>query len=995
MITKQLARAGRSPLRGLALVLFLSALPAAGNAGEFKVIYKTIETADLRLAYYDSSHYYILPHLARCFENSFAFHKKLFRYEPSGKVTISFQDFDDYGYAGTTTIPFNYITLGIEPFEYVYDTCPTNERMNWVTNHELVHVVASDQATRGDRFYRSLFLGKVPPTDEDPVSIFYSFLTNPRRYAPRWYHEGIAVFLETWMAGGIGRVLTGWDEMVFRTMVRDGSYFYEPVGLQSEGTAIDFQIGQVAYLYGTRFDSYLACRYGPEKLIDWVRREDGSCRYYASQFKKVYGVSLDEEWGRWIDFEREWQRANLDSIRSYPVTRARPLCGQPLGSVSRGFFDPARRTFYAAVNYPGEFSYIAALDVDRGTLRKLCEISTPALYYVCSLAYDDSSRTLFFTTDNSRTFRDLNAYHLDTGKTEILFKNCRTGDLALNRADRSLWGVQHHNGFSSLVRFEPPYANGYEVLRLAYGKDIFDIDISPDGTYLSGTLAEINGDQRLIRMETAKLLAWDSSYEVLWEFENNPAQNFTFSPDGRHIFGTSYETGVSNVFRFDCETKRMECLSNVETGLFRPLAISDDSLIAMSYTGKGFVPVMISNEAVEDVAPVRYLGQEVVERHPIVEDWKLGSPLSVNLDSIAAGPARFSALRSTRFASLIPIAEGYKTSAAFGLRADFMDPLWHNGFDLSASYSPAEAIPDDERFHAKFKYQNWRWKISGAYNRADFYDFFGPTRSSRKGYALGVQFKGYPISEGPKSLQYTIGVSGFWNLERMPLYQNVPTTFDRFYTQSASLNYRRLRGTIGSVEAEKGALWSLNVDNTYVRTVNYPSAHATLDLGALLPIDHSSVWLRTAAGYSFGKREEPFANFYFGGFGNNWIDHAASVNRYREHYSFPGVELNAIGGTNFGKALLEWTLPPVRFKRIGVPSLYANWMRLALFASGIVTDMESDEYRRTIANAGAQVNMKVVMFSSLESTFSVGYAQAFESGAETTDELMISLKILR
>jgi hypothetical protein len=70
-------------------------------------------------------------------------------------------------------------------------------------------------------------------------------------------------------------------------------------------------------------------------------------------------------------------------------------------------------------------------------------------------------------------------------------------------------------------------------------------------------------------------------------------------------------------------------------------------------------------------------------------------------------------------------------------------------------------------------------------------------------------------------------------------------------------------------------------------------------------------------------------------------------------------------------------------------------MRLALFASGIATDMESGEHRRTIGNGGAQVNAKIVLFSSLESTFSVGYARAFERGAETTDELMVSLKILR
>jgi hypothetical protein len=153
----------------LAAILFL-ACPA--GAAELNVRYRTIQTKYLRLAYYDPNHEYVVRHLARCYENSMAFHRRIFRYEPSGPVTIHFQDFDDYGYAGTTTIPFNYITLGIEPFEYIYDTCPTNERMNWVTSHELVHVVASDQATRGDRFYRSLFMGKVSPSDEDPVSVF-------------------------------------------------------------------------------------------------------------------------------------------------------------------------------------------------------------------------------------------------------------------------------------------------------------------------------------------------------------------------------------------------------------------------------------------------------------------------------------------------------------------------------------------------------------------------------------------------------------------------------------------------------------------------------------------------------------------------------------------------------------------------------------------------------------------------------------------------------
>ncbi len=131
-------------------------------------------------------------------------------------------------------------------------------------NHELVHVATMDQAARRDRFFRRLFGGKVTPVHEQPESILYFFLTTPRVAAPRWYHEGIAVFVDTWMAGGLGRAQSGYDEMVFRSMVRDGTPFYDPLGLVSEGTKIDFQVEVNSYLYGTRFMTWLARRYSPE-----------------------------------------------------------------------------------------------------------------------------------------------------------------------------------------------------------------------------------------------------------------------------------------------------------------------------------------------------------------------------------------------------------------------------------------------------------------------------------------------------------------------------------------------------------------------------------------------------------------------------------------------------------------------------------------------------------------------------------------------------------
>ena len=191
----------------------------------------TVRTGSVRLVYYSPSHAYIVPHLIRSFENAMKFHGPLFRYTPSEEVLVFLQDFDDYGYAGATSVPRNYMILGIEPYEYTYETSPTNERINWVIGHELMHIVASDPVAGSDRFFRSMFLGKVLPTDEDPPSMYYSYLSSPRKYAPRWYHEGIAVFMETWMSGGIGRAQNGYDEMVFRSMVRDSAFFFDFVGL--------------------------------------------------------------------------------------------------------------------------------------------------------------------------------------------------------------------------------------------------------------------------------------------------------------------------------------------------------------------------------------------------------------------------------------------------------------------------------------------------------------------------------------------------------------------------------------------------------------------------------------------------------------------------------------------------------------------------------------------------------------------------------------------
>jgi hypothetical protein len=224
----------------------------------------SVEVGKMLLVYVDGSESFLVPHAGRTFLNSLAAQKRLFDYEPETGISVLLLDLQDAGNASATSVPRNALTVQIAPLSYAFETIPSNERMNAIMNHELVHVVTMDQAAGADRFFRRLFGGTVMPVAEQPESVLYFYLTTPRVAAPRWFHEGSAVFVDTWMAGGIGRAQGGFDEMVFRAMVRDDAPFYDPLALVSEGTKIDFQLQINSYLYGTRF-------------LTWARRGTSAC----------------------------------------------------------------------------------------------------------------------------------------------------------------------------------------------------------------------------------------------------------------------------------------------------------------------------------------------------------------------------------------------------------------------------------------------------------------------------------------------------------------------------------------------------------------------------------------------------------------------------------------------------------------------------------------------------------------------------------------------
>jgi len=409
-----------------------------------------VETEDLRIVYY---HYedFLAPHVTRSFLSALAAQRRLFGYEPDGRVNVFLRDFVDRGNASAVVTPRNRISFDIAASYDPYESVNSGDWFWTTALHETTHLADNDRASPADARFRHFFHGKVDADAAHPETLLYFYLTVPRRTAPRWYQEGSAVFMETWLNGGVGRAQGGYDEMVFRAMVQDGAKFYDPLGLVSKGTEIDFQTGSNAYLYGTRFADYLALTYGPQRLLSWWRRDADSRRYYADDFKRVFGLPLDTAWRQWISFEHRFQEQNLKSVHEHPVTEFHDLTRRNLGAISRTYLSADGTTLFAAVQYPGQVAHIVSINRHTGDVRQLREVKDPRSRTVTALAFDAQSGTLFYTTNNNN-YRNLMTLDPRTGKARMLLKEARIGDLVYNQADRSLWGLRLDNGLVQLVR---------------------------------------------------------------------------------------------------------------------------------------------------------------------------------------------------------------------------------------------------------------------------------------------------------------------------------------------------------------------------------------------------------------------------------------------------------------------------------------------------------------------------------------------------------------
>ena len=963
---------------------------------------KFIETDHLRVLYYDPAERYLLPSATQSLLASLQKERELFGYVPNGKVNVLLEDFSDMSRASTLSAPRNRIFWDVAPQSDSYEYTSPGNLFAWLSAHETASLALLDHPSPADARYRGWFHGKVDVDSTHPETLWYHYLTTPRNVTPRWYPQGSAVFAETWMMGGLGRAQGGYDEMVFRAMVRDEAHFYDPLGLVTKGTEVNFQTGADAYLYGTRFINYLALTYDPAHLLDWWSRESSSRADYAEDFTRVFGVSIAAAWQDWILFEHTFQTDNLQAVRQHPLTPIQDVTPRGLGMMSRTHVSPDGSTLYAAIQAPGQVASLVAINRRDGAVTRLQEIIGPAGIQVASLAYDRKGDTLFYTSNNAG-HRSIEAFDVRTHRSRRILTRARIGDLAFNDRDRSLWGIRFNHGLAMLVTIPYPYREWKTVQVFQSGERPFDLDISADGQFAalsvsrSGpSLSEPITDVRVLPIGAAE--PKDPTADRVFTLAGAVPEGFVFSPDGRYLYGSSYYSGVSNIYRYDLAEQRVEAVTNAEIGFFNPRPVDESHLLVLRFTSQGFVPTVIEVEPRSDLSAVTFLGEQVHARHAELERWVQPMASAMPFEASIVRQGSYRPFREMSVESVIPMVQGYKHAIGAGFAANFSDPMGFDSLTINASYSPDATLPAKERLHVATDFRQGRWTVGAKWNGADFYDIFGPIRRSREGYSGHVGYDRPLVFDPPTTMDVVADVAYYGDLDALPGFQTVRSPSRALSTVSAGIRSTDIRSSPGSVDYEAGREWSVMAHGYGAGGEFTPSLQMEYHLGLPLPIDHSSLWLRTAASVSEGHVDSVLSNVYLGGFGNNYVDSTAysGAQRYRGALlsSMPGFDIDALRGRTVAKAMLEWCLPPIRFERWGTPGFYTNWARPEVFTSVLETNVDNPQLRSTARNIGAQLDFNITAMHRYPLKLSMGVARGFGGEGQGKTEWMLSLLVL-
>jgi hypothetical protein len=492
---------------------------------------------------------------------------------PRGIVDLVVTDNVDLANGSASAFPSNRIVIYASPPVFQSALRFTDDPIDLVVTHELVHIFHLDRVGGIWKVLQSAF-GRVP--------FFF-----PNVYQPSWLIEGLAVYYESLITGS-GRIEGSEHRMIARSAALAHTF---PRLDQVSLARPQFPYGTSAYAYGSLFMDHLARTHGDSAMRVFVESMSRQIipLYLTPPARKAFGSSFTRQYRLWSD----------SLLRAAPP-EAPPTPGWRDLTREGAFANLPRWLNDSTLVYtgtPGDESYGAY----RLTLRTPDFARASPHVTRERIGRRNSRSPNSVLADGSLLYSQLEysgPYHL---RSDLYVDRRRGGTRRLTHASRLAFPDARADGLIAAVQTLP--AGTRLALVSPDGRSVTPITSggpdehwteprwSPDGKHIAAS--------RWTRGGASEIVVIDTTGAVTQTLIRERAVSATpsWSRDGRHVYFSSDRTGIPNLYRAafrrdaadTTSLPPIQRVSDAQTGLFEPQpSPSDADLAAVVFKADGY-----------------------------------------------------------------------------------------------------------------------------------------------------------------------------------------------------------------------------------------------------------------------------------------------------------------------------------------------------------------------------------------------------------------------
>ena len=920
------------------LIVLLWGVAAQSAAHDPKIHWRTIDTDHFSIHYGQA----LEPQAQRAAQYLEEIHQKLspkMKWKPWGRTQVVLTDNNDDANGFATVLPYNWMQLRVVPPKPEEELSTYDDWLKLLITHEYTHVLHLDQYGGVWHFFRILF-GK---------------MASPNGLTPNWVKEGIATYNETAEThGGRGRSTLG--AMLIRTAVLKDQF--PPID-RADGAHWEWPATKLPYIMGVEFLEYLADTYGEDKIIEFNRRTSRSPWIGAvnRQSKKVFGKSFYKLWDEWHAFLTKKYQAEFAHFEETPseVLKAPQKKGSLLELPA---FSVDGRFLYFVASDPHHATHLWRQEWESGKSEKVLAGGVDAL------DISPDGKQMVYSKEGAykryNRYSDLWIRDLEKKKSRQLTKGLRARDPGFFPDGKRVVFVAHS-----------PLGDALKILTLEDKKtadlyaDPADLTqfhnprVSPDGKGIVVTafhfqkgwdLFWIRADGQQVRPLTHNGFSIET--RAIW------------SADGKFIYYSSDEDGISNIYRMAFPSGRVEKITQVLTGAFQP-ALSPDgkTLVVKYYTGKGYELRKMETAKSPLTLPSPSRGEGQGEGDP-----RTLAP-SHSVPSHPYSPFRQPLLLPRYWQPGYLVIDN---AILFSFFTGSHDPLLRHNWSAGATYRT-----DANRFgyYAGYAYQRWRTSLGASFsdtvvNYGNLYGL-GNYFEERRG---GSIYASYPWLRNRFSLGYGLEE----RLTRSPVPANalIVPNGGRFGGPTVTYGFGTGTQYPASISVEKGRriLLSTTIYDSLLggaerneKQIVYGDWREYLQLG-----HHHVIALRAAGGYSWGDFVFPRVFTLGGSLGEGVLAGPVSM----RYFPLRGLLTPTFSGDRAALFSAEYRLPLFSPQRgLGTWPIFLNDAHWGFFADygNIWSTTHPNFFSDFLLGVGSEFRLDFVLGHGLPATARLGY----------------------